>query len=112
MSLYEYKATVIRVIDGDTADFSTDLGFDIFHSLRVRFSGINAPEKNTVPGMAAKKWLEDRLPVGTEVVLKTEKDRTEKFGRYLATVVLSDFTNVNEELIKTGNAVEYHGGKR
>ena len=38
--------------------------FSIYHDLKVRFVGINAPEKNTQEGKDAKAWLEAQLPVG------------------------------------------------
>jgi|SRR5688572_20784586 len=112
MSLYEYRATVLKVTDGDTADFRIDCGFNIFHDMKVRFAGLNAPEMKTHEGKLAKRWLESKLPVGLVVTIKTEKDKTEKYGRYLATVILEDFTNINEELVKAGHATEYDGGKR
>ena len=35
--MYEYKATIIRVVDGDTVDVDIDLGFDVgLRSQRIR----------------------------------------------------------------------------
>mgnify|MGYP003663334188 CR=1 FL=1 len=34
--MYEYKAVVDRVIDGDTVDFIVDLGFSVFLKIRGR----------------------------------------------------------------------------
>ena len=45
--MYEYKAKLVRVVDGDTIDCEIDLGFDITVRQRVRFAGINAPESRT-----------------------------------------------------------------
>ena len=45
--MYTYKATLDRVIDGDTIDVNIDLGFDISVNKRVRFAGINTPESRT-----------------------------------------------------------------
>ena len=42
--MYEYNAKCVRVVDGDTADFLVDLGFDTWKKVRVRFAGINTPE--------------------------------------------------------------------
>ena len=36
--MYEYKAEVKRVVDGDTVDCLIDLGFDTWKKIRVRFS--------------------------------------------------------------------------
>ena len=39
MELFQYKAEVIRVVDGDTLDASVDLGFDTWKKVRIRFQG-------------------------------------------------------------------------
>jgi micrococcal nuclease len=44
MSLYTYKFTATRVVDGDTVDGIIDLGFRLFQRVRVRLSGFDAPE--------------------------------------------------------------------
>lgn len=109
--LYTYQATVLKIVDGDTADFKIDCGFSIYHDLKVRLAGINAPEKNTQAGKDAKAWLEAQIPVGTSVVIKTQKDKQEKYGRYLGVILLGDL-DINQELVKNGHAVPYDGGKR
>lgn len=114
--MFEYTATVIQVIDGDTLDVSVDLGFDIQHTLRVRLYGINTPETRTrnkeekARGLAAKERLKELL-LGKTVLLKTKKDDTEKFGRYLAEVFVGELS-VNKTLVAEGHAQEYFGGKR
>ena len=35
------------VVDGDTVDVLTDLGWGVFMSMRLRFAGINTPESRT-----------------------------------------------------------------
>ena len=46
--MYEYKAKLVRVIDGDTIDVDIDLGFKVFlQKERVRLFGINTPESRT-----------------------------------------------------------------
>lgn len=44
MSLYTYKFTATRVVDGDTVDGIIDLGFRLFQRVRVRMAGYDAPE--------------------------------------------------------------------
>ncbi|NCO41795.1 MAG: nuclease [Armatimonadetes bacterium CG_4_10_14_3_um_filter_66_18] len=105
---FVYAATVKRVVDGDTADLVVDLGFHTSQEMRVRLLGINAPETYGVPhdsdeyqaGKRAADYLRERVE-GKEVVLRTEKDRTGKYGRYLATLYLGE-TDVNEELVEKG----------
>ena len=46
--MYEYKAKVLRVVDGDTVDVDIDLGFGVWmHKERVRMMGIDTPESRT-----------------------------------------------------------------
>lgn len=109
--MYEYQASVLRVIDGDTIDVEVDLGMHVFTKTRLRLLGINAPEKNTAAGKDALRYLAGVLPVGSLVVIRTEKDKTEKYGRWLATV-LAGLDDVNEMMVETGHAVHYDGGAR
>ena len=46
--MYKYKATVGRVVDGDTVDVVIDLGFKITTNQRIRLEGINTPETYSV----------------------------------------------------------------
>lgn len=85
---YTYYAKLIRVIDGDTADFDIDLGFHVHLHISIRFKGYNAPEisgKNKAAAAAAKAELETLLG-GETVILTTEKSFQQTFARYLATV--------------------------
>lgn len=109
-SLYNYRATVERVIDADTVEFTVDVGFKTYMRMNMRLAGINAPEIGTDEGKAAKRWLESKLPVGHTVTLSVFKV-ADKYGRYLAYVDYNG-TDMNQELIKSGHAVEYFGGKR
>ena len=34
--MYEYRAKVTKVVDGDTMDLAIDLGFDMWYNSRVR----------------------------------------------------------------------------
>lgn len=108
--LYNYRAIVERIVDGDTAEFTIDVGFKTYIRMNMRFAGIDAPEMNTDEGKAAKAWLIENMPIGHEVTLSVYKV-ADKYGRYLA-IIDYNGQNINEELIKSGHAVEYHGGKR
>lgn len=112
--MYEYKAKVLKIIDADTMDVSIDLGFDISINQRIRLIGINTAEKNTVLGIEAAGFVRNLVPVGTEVLLQSEKDKREKFGRYLARVILPGTNDcLNDLLIAKRYAVEYWGiGKK
>lgn len=114
--MFQYYARIIEVIDGDTVDAEIDLGFNICHKIRIRLHGINTPESRTrnkeekVRGLAAKNRLKE-LVEGKFVMIKTERDDTEKYGRFLGVVYLND-VNINHQLIQEGHAVKYDGGKR
>lgn len=118
-SLFHYKATVIKVVDGDTIDLMVSLGFDTSVKGRFRLVGVNTPESygaSACPeGVAAKAFTTAALPVGAEVVVVTSKDKKEKYGRYLAEVyklekngVVSE-KSVNQMLVESGNARPYSG---
>ena len=125
--MYDYKAKVDRVVDGDTIDCTIDLGFKTWKKVRVRLEGINTPESRTRDleekerGLAAKNRLQEILEYNdNQCTLKVSG--LGKFGRALATVFVQHLspvstdsitlTNVNQQLITEGHAVEYHGGKR
>ena len=126
--MYEYKAIVDRVVDGDTIKCTIDLGFSTWKKVTVRMEGINTPESRTRDleekerGLAAKARLQEILEYNdNQCILKVSG--LGKFGRALATVHVSSLSpistetgitdiNVNKQLIKEGHAVEYHGGKR
>jgi micrococcal nuclease len=110
---YIRKATVIKVIDGDTIDLKVDLGFSTFKEDRFRLTGINSPEKNTEEGMVAKRWMESMLPIGKELVVATSKDKKEKYGRYLAVLYVKGMDeSINSALIRGGMAKAYFGSNK
>lgn len=103
--MYEYRAKVVRVVDGDTVDVAIDLGFHFTFETKIRLYGINAPELKEEAGKTSRDYLFSRI-YGKTVTIKTQKDRTEKYGRYLGTIIL-DGENINEDLITKGFAKKY-----
>ena len=117
--MYEYKATIRRVVDGDTVDVTLDLGFDILYNNRIRLLGIDTPEsrprdlEEKKRGLAAKDRVKELCPVGSTVMLKTTKDGRGKFGRILGEIFVEGVVqSVNNLLVEEGDAVEYDGGKK
>jgi micrococcal nuclease len=108
--MYQYRCSIIRIVDGDTLHLDVELGFDVRRQDSFRLYGINAPEMSTEEGKTAKAWLEDQLKGGLTMVT-THKDQREKYGRYLATLWVGS-TNVNEAMVEAGHAVPYFGGSR
>jgi len=119
--MYQYAVKVERVVDGDTVDVRIDLGFDIFHSARVRMMGIDTPESRTrnleekALGLASKARLKELLK-GKKVKIATSKEGKGKFGRILADIIVVDKegneTNINNQLIEEGHARPYFGGSK
>lgn len=110
--MYTYRASVVRIIDGDTVVLSCDLGMFVYHQTTVRLLGINAPEvvgTQKPAGLAAKAYLESRAPAGTPLIIQTQLDEGDKYGRLLATLYLLDGTNLNEDMIASGHAAAYDG---
>ena len=117
--LFHYKATVDRVVDGDTIDVTLELGFDISYRGRIRFQGINAPESRTrdavekQAGLAAKRYVEDWVNgLEKRVIIQTSLDDRGKFGRILGRILNDEGDCLNDELVSLGHATLYDGGKR
>jgi micrococcal nuclease len=96
--IYIYKASLIRVVDGDTVDLIIDLGFDTSRHERFRLYGIDAPELRTEAGKAAKKWLWDALQPLEAIYVQTiqleTKSKRDKYGRFLA-VLYGDLGDID-----------------
>ena len=110
--MYTYKATVNSIYDGDTIRVDIDLGFGIiFRDQSLRLLGIDTPEvrgEERSQGLMSKAFVEQRIPVGSVIKIVTQRDRKEKFGRYLATVYYGEESkNLNEELLNSGMASKY-----
>lgn len=110
--MYEYSARIRKVVDGDTVDLDVDLGFSVHMHQRVRLIGVNCAEHGTIAGDDAtaytKAWFEQ---YGPDVVLRTVKDRNDKYGRMLGQIAASTRI-LNDDLITAGHAVYYDGGRR
>jgi micrococcal nuclease len=111
--IYEYKAKLNRVVDGDTVHFDVDLGFGVQVTLDFRLAGINTPEvvgSQRVAGLAAKAEVTRLLGLGTIRIISM---KTEKYGRWLATIFVKQADGkeieVNQALIDGGFAVPYNG---
>ena len=108
--MYTYNATIVRVVDGDTLIIDVDVGFCITIRQRFRLKDINAYEIKDPngKGIEARKRVEQLISEkGPVVLLKTYKE--EKFGRYLAEVILESGAgaNLGQLLLHEGLAVIY-----
>ena len=119
--MYEYKCTIVRIVDGDTIDVDIDLGFDVvMKNQRVRLKGVNVAESRTTDpdeklvGKYATKKVKTLFPLGSVCVLHSEQYNAEtgKFGR-----ILGDISRNNDLLpfpmywqqsvLNAGVAVDY-----
>ncbi|WP_417849417.1 thermonuclease family protein [Thalassoglobus sp.] len=112
--MYEYRAKIVRLIDGDTVVADVQLGFHVSLRTTFRLFGIDAPETRGVErpdGLAATEYLKrfiSKLTDGSnELTIRTQKDRTGKYGRYLAELWVGDI-NLNEALVAAGHAAIAH----
>ncbi len=112
--MYEYKATVKRIIDGDSVVLDIDLGFYMFmNETKIRLYGLDTPEMNSedpllrLQAVLATRYLYDNLPVGSKVTIKTILDKREKYGRLLATIITQDGFNLNDGLLENKLAINY-----
>ncbi len=111
--MYEYWGRIKRVIDGDTVEAEIDLGFHVTFTVTLRLAGINAPETKGAErsrGLAATRFLDtliNDLTGGTrELTVRTQKDVTEKYGRYLAILIAGDM-NLSDRMLADGHAVPF-----
>lgn len=120
--MYEYRAEVLRVVDGDTLDVRIDVGFHMTTVQRLRLLGVNTPEKRASDqavrerALAAEAFACEKLGMHLpfeqrpKIIITTEKD--DAFGRWLANVQVCDATDsptycLNAGLLAEGHAVPY-----
>jgi micrococcal nuclease len=111
---YKYRARYVSNYDGDTIRFDIDLGFSIQTLNQIfRLKDINCHElqgESAAKGRLARDFVRAILTNAAEIVVHSEKDRKEKYGRWLAEVYYrnagDDVTyNLNAELVAAGHAV-------
>ena len=106
--MYQYKAKLIRVIDGDTVDLEVDLGFRIKLNARIRLEGINTPEITGVDkekGLEVKKFVEELFSAESGVCTLMSF-KTEKYGRWLGRIYLPNASCVNDLIEDFLNAAQ------
>lgn len=89
--IHIYQAKIVEVVDGDTFDLMTDLGFNNFTKQRMRLYGIDAPEMRTNAGRDLRDALRMQYLAGSKVVVQSiegpnSKQFRDKYGRFLAVV--------------------------
>ena len=124
MEKYNYRAKLVKVVDGDTIDALIDVGFDIWVKKRIRYKGIDTWESRTrdldekKKGLAAKARNKELLEKVSNKsgYFRIKSYGTGKYGRVLADIYIqdSDYNHiwVNKQLITEGHAYVYEGGKK
>lgn len=120
--MYEYKAKVKKVIDGDTVDCYIDMGFNVGMKVRIRLNGIDTPESRTRDleekryGLGAKRRVEELLEANDNYFVVLSHG-VGKFGRCLGEIFLpgadgQTLVSLNNRLVLEGHAIPYTGGSK
>lgn len=95
---------MLKVSDGDTINIQkVENGKFVGEILRIRMYGMDAPEKTQDYGSESRQALE-KLVAGKN--LSVEVKNKDRYGRTVA-IIYADGKNVNEEMVKMGNAWWY-----
>ena len=119
-SLYIYKAYVTDVYDGDTITCIVDCGFNLgIQKTKIRLYGINTPElrgEDREIGIFVRDELRKKI-LHKHIYLKTIKDKTGKYGRFLGKIYIKeenkdnkeseDYLCINDWLLENNYAVVY-----
>ncbi len=109
--MYEYKAYVRKVYDGDTITVDIDLGFGVvLKNQKIRLSRINTPEirgDSRENGLKVRNLVRDRIS-NKWITVKTTKDKKGKYGRWLGEIYCSGSKeSINQWLLNEGHAKAY-----
>lgn len=109
--MYEYRATLVKVVDGDTIDIDVDVGFRLTIRQRCRLKGLNCPEKKgatKAAGDAATAFSAAFLgPTGASLIIHSSKPYADdKYGRFLVDVLVAG-KSLNEALLVNKHAVPF-----
>lgn len=100
--MFEYRAEVVRVVDGDTYDMEVDLGFNVKMFMRIRLKDVDTPETwrpktkaENSHGEKATKFVRKLLAESNnKVIIRTYKAGASIYGRYTADVILLNYLGV------------------
>ena len=106
--MYEYKAKVTNVVDGDTIDAIVDLGFKVQTLQRLRLARVDTPER-TQAGYGAARDFVKQLVEGKDVTMRSHK--ASKWGYFLADISIEG-RDVADMLLAAGLAKPYDGGTK
>lgn len=111
--MYEYKALLTKVSDGDTVDLLVSLGFHVSINIRVRLARINTPELNSTDpaerelAKQAKLRVQGLLINPACTITSQKPYPTDKYGRWIAEIVNTDGLNISDVLLQENLAKPY-----
>lgn len=97
--------------DGDTVKLFIDCGLSTYRHITVRLAHVNTPELKHEGGTAARDRARELLAI-EPLTVTTIRDRTEKYGRYLARIYNANGTDIGQRLVDEGLATPYESGRR
>lgn len=113
-NLYNYRCLVKRVVDGDTVQAEIDLGFHLKFTSMVRLLYYDAPEimrqharseAEVNEGLLAKNELIGLVLDKPNLMIKTQLERADKYGRVLGLLWLDgDEKTINNQMLTFTNA--------
>jgi len=115
-----YRATVVKVIDGDTITVLVADWPKPFRPVNVRVAGIDAPESRKRDAKSAIEQMRGRyatalvrrlLPKGAAITLEPGPHH-DKYGRLAMSVTLPDGRDLGTVLLDLDLAVPYSGGRK
>lgn len=106
--MFEYTATLLTIVDGDTLKLEVDLGFKVRLREVFRLARVNCPELLSLEGFQARTFVAETLSKAS--ALKVQTSRSEKYGRWLAELYFQSretgtrWHNLNSLLLTSGHA--------
>lgn len=86
-----YRATILKVIDGDSLNCRLDLGFQVLKDQRIRLAEIGTPDIKEDGGPEAFDYVQTQLAKAKVITIQTIK--VDIYGRYVGHV----FYSLNED---------------
>jgi len=117
--MYEYKATIKRIIDGDTVVVDIDLGFNMtLCDEHIRLYYIDAPESRSSDlvekhfGELATQHVEKYIPAGTTHTFICKRFEQARYGRVAGDFSVYDpesdsWMLLTEIMVRDHHAVKY-----
>ena len=115
LGLYNYRAIIVGIVDGDTVDAKIDFGFGLTQKHRLRLARVNAPEIKSpdeavrAKAIDARNWLISKL---ADQAVTVTIHKSDIYGRYIAEIMYDgkdSLRNISDDLLAAGLAVAYKG---